>query len=216
MRSWSCSSTSLQPVRAREHVAEGARHDDSRKDRGPSTSRPPSNCAPRGSRSGSRPRYVYGSAFATSANAARPWPRSRAPGRSERASRRGVLTAVQAKRVTRPPAVGAPAARVHPADQLGVETDPGGEREAAPVRAPERDPPRPPGRVSRRAAATGSRGSPRARGSTLVPPPGTKPRTVSGRAPFNASLKPPSPEKTTTASRAPSRASSVACRPRGP
>ena len=37
-------------------------------------------------------------------------------------------------------------------------------------------------------------------GSTLVPPPGTKPSTVSGRAPFSASLKPPSPEKTTTAS----------------
>ena len=65
--------------------------------------------------------------------------------------------------------------------------------------------------ASTRAAASGSRGSPSARGSTLVPPPGTKPTTVSGRTPFSASLKPPSPEKTTTASVSASRASSVAC-----
>ena len=36
-----------------------------------------------------------------------------------------------------------------------------------------------------RAAAIGSRGRPSARGSTLVPPPGTNPSTVSGLAPFS-------------------------------
>ena len=62
------------------------------------------------------------------------------------------------------------------------------------------------------AAATGSRGSPSARGSTLVPPPGMKPSGTSSRSiPFSASLKPPSPEKTTTrvASSTASRASSI-------
>ena len=40
-------------------------------------------------------------------------------------------------RIAGPLAVGAPAARVHAADQLGVEPDPGGEAEPAPVGAPE-------------------------------------------------------------------------------
>ena len=43
-----------------------------------------------------------------------------------------------------------------------------------------------------------------------MPPPGTKPSTVSGRAPLRTSLKPPSPEKTITVSASASRASSVA------
>ena len=51
-----------------------------------------------------------------------------------------------------------------------------------------------------RAAFTGSAGRPRARESTLVPPPGRKPIGTSAPSPFSASLKPPSPEKTSTAS----------------
>ena len=66
------------------------------------------------------------------------------------------------------------------------------------------------------AASTGSRGKPSARGSTLVPPPGTNPSGKSSRStPFRASLKPPSPEKTISASAsAASRASSTAWRGR--
>ena len=56
--------------------------------------------------------------------------------------------------------------------------------------------------ASRRAAAIGSAGSPSARESTLVPPPGRKPIGTSRASPFSASLKPPSPEKTTIASEA--------------
>ena len=58
-----------------------------------------------------------------------------------------------------------------------------------------------------RAASTGSRGSPSARESTLVPPPGRNPIGTSESSPFSASLKPPSPEKTTTASAPPRQAS---------
>ena len=71
--------------------------------------------------------------------------------------------------------------------------------------------------ASWRAAATGSAGSPSARGRTLVPPPGRKPIGTSRSSPFSASLKPPSPEKTTIASRRSRHASptsSVACRGR--
>src|SRR6187399_1271305 len=48
-------------------------------------------------------------------------------------------------RVTGPLAVRPAAARVHPADQLRVEPDAGGEREPAPIGTPESDAPRPPG-----------------------------------------------------------------------
>jgi hypothetical protein len=68
--------------------------------------------------------------------------------------------------------------------------------------------------ASRVAASTGSRGSPSARGSTLVPPPGMQPSGgAPGPSPFSASLNPPSPENTKIASAdsAASRASSVAC-----
>ena len=62
------------------------------------------------------------------------------------------------------------------------------------------------------AAADGSRGSPSARGRTLVPPPGTKPSGMRPSLPFNASLKPPSPENTYTRSTPEAAAtSSVAC-----
>ena len=59
--------------------------------------------------------------------------------------------------------------------------------------------PSPSAAPTERAAATGSRGSPSARGNTLVPPPGRKPKGTP-TAPFSASLYVPSPEKTTIAS----------------
>ena len=50
--------------------------------------------------------------------------------------------------------------------------------------------------ASSRAACTGSRGRPSARGSTLVPPPGTKATGTSSSRPLTTSLKAPSPPKT--------------------
>ena len=97
--------------------------------------------------------------------------------------------------IARPAAGLVAAAGVHSPHQLGIEPDPRGEAEAAPVRAAERDSPGVPA-ASLRAASTGSRGSPSTRGRTLVPPPGTKPSGTRPSLPFNASLKPPSPEKT--------------------
>ena len=55
---------------------------------------------------------------------------------------------------------------------------------------------RSPGSARTRAASTGLRGSPSARESTLVPPPGMNPTRTSPSIPFTTSLKPPSPEKT--------------------
>src|SRR4051812_1918129 len=72
---------------------------------------------------------------------------------------------------------------------------------------------RPPTRASAtcRAAPTGSRGKPRPRARTLVPPPGRKPTGASPASPFSTSFAEPSPPKTTIASApAAAAASSVA------
>ena len=171
---------------------------------GATTSRPSSNCASGASGSGSRFAYVYGLPFATSANAARPKPftsstgsmcpryaasermtasaNARSPGRlpsSVRPMRSTRRTASASSPTPAPNANRRPFTR--PTVILRVLCS-----EIA--------------SASRRAAATGSAGSPSARESTLVPPPGRKPIGTPSPSPFSASLKPPSPEKTTTAS----------------
>jgi len=101
---------------------------------------------------------------------------------------------------------------VQPPHGLSVEAEPGRETEAAPVHRTERDAPRlfsSTATATARAAATGSRGSPSARGNTLVPPPGRNPIGVAPSAPFSASLYVPSPENTTIASMSAAEASAA-------
>ena len=92
-------------------------------------------------------------------------------------------------------AIGSPAKGVDAPHELGVETDARAESKAASVDAPERDAPRSPSGKQRR-GCTGSRGTPSARGRTLVPPPGMNPTGVDPSMPLSTSLKVPSPEKT--------------------
>ena len=84
---------------------------------------------------------------------------------------------------------------VDPAHELGVEPDPGVEGEPATVDAAE-------GNASRAAVGNARSGAfrvawePEARGSTLVPPPGTNPSGTSPTMPLITSLYVPSPENT--------------------
>ena len=83
------------------------------------------------------------------------------------------------REVTGPLALRRAPSLVDPPHSLGVDPDARAEPEAASVDATGRDRAafcsRASASASRSAAATGSRGSPSARGNTLVPPPGTKP-----------------------------------------
>ena len=140
---------------------------------------------------------MYTSPLATSANAARPKPghlqrrpEARAPSRDEPFVRQSTAYAQVARAL---PPLGRASEGIDRADELGVEPDPGAEREPPPVPFLARS------AVSARARffcaqsrsdITGHAGSPSARGSTLEPPPGTKPNGgVSLSAPFTASLK---------------------------
>ena len=113
-----------------------------RSSRAPTTSSPSSKRASGATRSGIGPMYVYGSQFATSAKAARP-----SPFTSTRWAEADALLGEVADQRPGKPQVAGPLAvlvapeRVHPAHQLGVEPDAGGEPEAAAVHPSERDPP---------------------------------------------------------------------------
>ena len=110
---------------------------------------------------------MYGSQLATSAKATRPWPTTVIAG-SKRAAALGEDPGERADEgdVAGPLAVAA-AEVVDAADELGVEPEPGAEREAAAVDAAERDPPL--GASSRRACARDRVArKPSARGRTLV------------------------------------------------
>ena len=194
----------------------GASRAPARRRRGRARSGPPGATC-----SGIDPAYVYGSVFATRANAARPRPRISSAG-----SKRARAPADQPERGEQEREVSGPAAVRH-----GVRGRPpaGRARRRGRCRPRSRSGGRSHGRArsarvrpcSRASADLPAprrsrlRGSPSARGSTFVPPPGHEAeRDRSRRTPFSTSLKPPSPEYTTIAS-APvaSRASSTACPP---
>ncbi len=102
----------------------------------------------------------------------------------------------------RPAALAAPAG-VHAPHDVGVEADAGVEREAAAVEHAQRQGrtrPAPSASPIWRAAASSRRGSPAARGRTLVPPAGSGPTGSRPATPFSTSFAVPSPANTMTAS----------------
>src|SRR5581483_5248567 len=178
---------------------------------------PFSNVAPGVTRIGSEPAYEYGSPFATRTNAARPTPAISSVG-SQRPRRSRSIFATMRRNATSPGRA-PPGAR--PSSLSRRTASPS---KPSPAEKLKRRPLTEPSEMRRkrsdaiasamlRAASTASRGSPSARGSTLVPPPGRNPIGSAPSAPFRASLYVPSPEKTriaSTASEAAAAASSVA------
>ena len=157
---------------------------------GATTSSPRSNDAPRATRMPSAPGVGVRVAVRDEREGctARGRPPPGRPGSDRGETRRAESPRRTNADVARPSPVLASTARVDPADELGVEPDSRVEGEPPPVHPAEPD--RPGRRRSRegRAAPTGSRGSPSARGSTLVPPPGTNPSGISLVTPFSTSL----------------------------
>ena len=143
----------------------------------------------------SRPRYVYGAQFATSANAARPTPSTSSAARTARAATRRARAphATNAMSPGRRPSL-APAEPVDPPDELGVEPDARVEREPPPVHPAEPDRPVPPARRGR--AATTGRAAARARAAARSCRRPGRTRAGRGRTPFSTSLYVPSPANT--------------------
>ena len=159
------------------------------------------------------PAYVYGSVFATSANAARPSPPTSSTGskRSRRSATRPRAAAMKAASPGRLPSSRRPSASTLRTSSAS-KPSPAEKLKRRPFTRPtEIVLVRPASSASPtcRAAAAGSRGRPSARESTFAPPPGRKASGMPARAPFSTSLKPPSPERTRSASPSAAEASSI-------